>query len=138
MQLIANFTEVESGGKTNRTELNKALDLCKKEKATLIIAKLDRLTRNVHFISGLMESKVDFVAADNPHANKLMIHMLAAFAEHEREMISQRTKEALRAAKARGVRFGVNGVKLAASNKKEAYMFALKMKTTLGDFKEKA
>jgi hypothetical protein len=64
-----------------------------KAKATLIIAKLDRLARNVHFISGLMESGVDFVAADNPHANKLMVHLLAAFAEHEREQISQRTKD---------------------------------------------
>jgi len=131
-QLINEFTEIESGGKNNRTELNKALELCKKEKATLIIAKLDRLTRNVHFISGLMESKVDFIAADNPHANKLMIHMLAAFAEHEREMISQRTKAALKAAKARGVRLGVNGEKLAAANKKEADEFAHKMRSILG------
>jgi DNA invertase Pin-like site-specific DNA recombinase len=66
-------------------------------KATLIIAKLDRLARNVHFISGLMESGVEFVAA--AHANKLMVHLLAAFAEHEREQISQRTKAALAAAK---------------------------------------
>jgi DNA invertase Pin-like site-specific DNA recombinase len=74
----------------------------RRAKATLIIAKLDRLARNVHFISGLMESGVDFVAADNPHANKLMVHLLAAFAEHEREQISQRTKDALAAAKVRG------------------------------------
>ena len=65
----------------------------------MIIAKLDRLARNVHFISGLMESGIDFVAADNPHATKLMVHLLAAFAEHEREQISQRTKDALAAAK---------------------------------------
>ena len=63
----------------------------------------------MHFISGLMESGVDFVAADNPHANKLMVHLLAAFAEHEREQISQRTKDALAAAKVRGVRLGRNG-----------------------------
>jgi DNA invertase Pin-like site-specific DNA recombinase len=78
----------------------------KKAKATLIIAKLDRLARNVHFIAGLMESGVDFVATDNPHANKLMVHMLAAFAEHEREQISQRTKDALAAAKTRGIKLG--------------------------------
>ena len=104
-QLIEEFTEVESGKKKNRPELTKAIQLCKRQKATLIIAKLDRLARNVHFISGLMESRVEFVACDNPHANRLMVHMLAAFAEHEREMISQRTKEGLRAAKARGTGF---------------------------------
>ena len=71
-----------------------------------MIAKLDRLGRNVAFISAMMESGVDFVCCDNPHANRLMLHMLAAFAEHEREQISQRTKAALTAAKARGVRLG--------------------------------
>jgi DNA invertase Pin-like site-specific DNA recombinase len=90
----------------SKPQLAGAITAAKKAKATLIIAKLDRLARNVHFISGLMESGVDFVAADNPHANKLMVHMLAAFAEHERELISQRTKAALAAAKARGIRLG--------------------------------
>ena len=71
-----------------------------------MIAKLDRLGRNVAFISALMESGADFVCCDNPHANRLMLHMLAAFAEHEREQISQRTKSALAAAKARGVKLG--------------------------------
>lgn len=110
--LVAEFTEIESGKKKNRPELAEALRLCKRQKATLIIAKLDRLARNVHFISGLMESRVDFLACDNPHANRLMVHMLAAFAEHEREMISQRTKEGLRAAKARGVLLGANSAAL--------------------------
>ena len=67
----------------------------------LLIARLDRLARNVAFISNLMESRVDFVAVDMPEANRLTIHILAAVAEHEREMISKRTKAALRAAKAR-------------------------------------
>ena len=98
-ELVAEFTEIESGKKKNRPELAEALKLCKRQKATLIIAKLDRLARNVHFISGLMESRGDFQACDNPYANRLMVHMLAAVAEHEREMISQRTKEGLRAAK---------------------------------------
>ncbi len=72
----------------------------------LIIAKLDRLARNVHFISGLMNSDVEFVAVDMPTANRLTIHILAAVAEHEREMISLRTKAALAAAKARGTKLG--------------------------------
>ena len=111
-EVVAEFTEIESGTKKNRPELMEAMKLCKRHKATLIIAKLDRLARNVHFISGLMESRVDFLACDNPHANRLMVHMLAAFAEHEREMISQRTKEGLRAAKARGVVLGANNAAL--------------------------
>lgn len=104
--LVAALEEVESGKNNKRPQLAEALKLCKRHKATLLIAKLDRLARNVHFISGLMESGVNFVACDNPHANRLMVHMLAAFAEHEREMISQRTKEGLQAAKARGVELG--------------------------------
>src|SRR3984893_8395226 len=88
-QLAAEFVEVESGKRSdNRPELEKALAACKKQKAKLVIAKLDRLSRNVAFISALMNSGVEFIAADMPHANKLTIHILAAVAEHEREMIS--------------------------------------------------
>ncbi|GGC06563.1 hypothetical protein GCM10011325_36760 [Dyadobacter sediminis] len=81
-QVTAEFTEIESGKKNERPQLMKALLLCKKQKMTLIIAKLDRLGRNVAFIANLMESKVEFLAVDNPHANPLMVHLLAAFAEH--------------------------------------------------------
>ncbi len=106
-QLITEYTEVESGKQhTNRPQLLAALQECRRKKATLVIAKLDRLGRNVAFISALMDSAADFVCCDNPHANRLMLHMLAAFAEHEREQISQRTKAALAAAKARGVKLG--------------------------------
>jgi DNA invertase Pin-like site-specific DNA recombinase len=112
--LRAEFTEIESGKRKDRPQLAAAVAAAKKSKATLIIAKLDRLARNVYLISGLMESGVDFVAADNPHANRLMVHMLAAFAEHEREQISQRTKAALQAAKARGVRLGRYGAECLA------------------------
>ncbi len=103
---IADFTEIESGKKNDRPQLAAALTVCRKQKARLIIAKLDRLARNVHFISGLMESGVDFVAVDMPEANRLTLHILAAVAEHEREMISQRTKAALEQAKARGTQLG--------------------------------
>lgn len=105
-ELLDEFVEVESGKRAERPQLRAALDACRREHATLIIAKLDRLARNVAFIAALMESKAPFVAVDNPHANKLMIHMLAAFAEHERDQISARTKAALAAAKARGTRLG--------------------------------
>lgn len=106
-QPIAEYTEIESGkSHSNRPQLLAAIAHCRKEKAVLVIAKLDRLGRNVAFISALMESDVEFVCCDNPHANRLMIHLLAAFAEHEREAISQRTKAALQAAKARGTRLG--------------------------------
>jgi len=115
--LVGEFVEVESGKRDrNRPKLYEALELCRREKATLVIAKLDRLARNVHFISGLLEAGVDFVAVDNPHATKFMVHMLAAFAEHERDQISVRTKAALAAAKARGVRLGKNGAVLARQN----------------------
>ncbi len=103
---IAEFTEIESGKRNDRPQLAAALMLCRQQKARLIIAKLDRLARNVHFISGLMESGVDFVAVDMPEANRLTLHILAAVAEHEREMISQRTKAAREQAKARGTRLG--------------------------------
>jgi len=104
--LVSEFVEVESGGKADRKQLRAALKACKLRNATLVIAKLDRLARNVAFVSNLMEAGVEFVACDFPQANRLTIHILAAVAEHEREMISQRTKAALAAAKARGVKLG--------------------------------
>src|SRR4051795_3734033 len=105
-QLAAEFTEIESGRKNDRPELAKALATCRRIGATLIIAKLDRLARNVAFVSNLMESGVEFVAVAFPTANRLTIHILAAVAEHEAAMTSTRTKAALAAAKARGTRFG--------------------------------
>jgi len=110
---LGEFLEVETGKGSNalekRPQLRLALDLCKKTGATLLIAKLDRLARNVHFVSGLMESKVSFVACDLPEANQLTIHIMAAFAEHEVRRISDRTRDALAAAKARGVVLGATG-----------------------------
>jgi len=113
-ELLGEYVEVESGKRKDRPQLAKAIAACKKHKAKLIIAKLDRLARNVHLISGLMESKVDFVCCDMPNANRLTVHILAAVAEHEREMIVQRTKEGLAAAKARGAVLG--NPELAAAN----------------------
>src|SRR5262249_8207532 len=103
---LADFTEVESGKRCDRPELRPALDYCQRHRATLLIAKLDRLARNVHFVSGLMESGIPFVAADMPAADPFRLHIEAAVAEDEARKISERTKGALAAAKARGVKLG--------------------------------
>lgn len=105
-RLVAELVEVESGRRSDRPQLAEALALCRAHRATLAIAKLDRLALNVAFISALMDSGVEFLAVDFPQANRLTIHILAAVVEHEREMISARTKAALQAAKARGVVLG--------------------------------
>lgn len=127
-EIIASFTETESGKRaSNRPELLKALDLCRRKRATLVIAKLDRLARNVHFISGLMESNVFFLAADQPTKDRFMLHLQAAFAEEEARRISQRTKEALAAAKRRGVEIGATGRILAERHKRLALNRAKKL-----------
>jgi DNA invertase Pin-like site-specific DNA recombinase len=118
--LMAEHTEVETGRRNDRPELQKALAVCRKHKARLVIAKLDRLSRNVAFIATMMGAGVEFVACDNPYATRLTLHILAAVAEHEREMISARTKAALQAAKARGVRLGRNAERLASANRAAA------------------
>jgi DNA invertase Pin-like site-specific DNA recombinase len=105
--LIQEVVETESGKRSdNRPELQKALSLCRVHRATLLVAKLDRLARNVAFVSALMEAGVKFVAADLPEANNLTVHVMAAMAEYEAKAISERTKVALAAAKARGKQLG--------------------------------
>lgn len=110
---LGEFCEVETGKGANalerRPQLRLALEMCKRTGATLLIAKLDRLARNVHFVSGLIETGVDFIAADMPNANKVMIQMHAVMSEWERDQISERTRVALAAAKARGVVLGATG-----------------------------
>lgn len=104
--IVGSHTEIESGRNCERPELRKAMDYCRLTGATLLIAKLDRLSRRVSFLAALMDSDVPFVAADNPHATRFTLHILAAVAEHEAEAISLRTKAALKAAKARGKALG--------------------------------
>jgi DNA invertase Pin-like site-specific DNA recombinase len=130
--LIGEYTEIETGKRNDRPELHAALAACRRRKSKLLIAKLDRLSRNVAFIAALMDSSVEFVACDNPHASRLTLHILAAVAEHEREMIAVRTKAALQAAKARGVRLGRNGADhLAPANKAAAVERAGRLKPIL-------
>lgn len=105
-QIVREFIEIETGKRADRPVLADAINFCKESGATLLVAKLCRLSRNLHFVTALQNSKVDFVAADNPHATPFLIHILVAVAEHERNMISTRTKEALAAAKRRGVKLG--------------------------------
>lgn len=124
-RLVAEVVEVESGKRSDRPKLAEALRLCRLHGATLIIAKLDRLARNVAFVSTLMEAGVEFTAVDFPQANRLTVHILAAVAEHEAKMISERTKAALQAAKARGkVLGGYRGV----SPDKAAYEASLSIR----------
>ena len=104
--IVTRFVEVESGKRSDRPQLLKALKMCRLHGAVLLIAKLDRLSRNVAFLSNLMESGVQFTAADMPEADKTHLQMMMVFAEHEARAISARTKAALAAAKARGTALG--------------------------------
>jgi DNA invertase Pin-like site-specific DNA recombinase len=135
LHILNEYTEIESGRNDHRPVLHAAIEVCKAKNALLLIAKLDRLGRNVAFISKLMESRVEFIAVDNPHATKLILHVLAAFAEHERDLISRRTKEALKIAKSRGVKLGRNAAILAKANKIKSVEFAKSMKPTIQKIK---
>lgn len=104
--LEAEFVEVESGRKNDRPKLKEALSLCRKTGAVLIVAKLDRLARNVCFLSNLLESDVEIVFCDFPSANKMMLHILSAISQYEAELISNRTKQALKAKRDRGFKLG--------------------------------
>lgn len=140
-ELLAEFTEVETGKGSNaldkRPKLKEAICFAKKHQAKLIIAKLDRLARNVAFVSALMESKVPFVCADMPEANELTLHIMAAMAQYEAKRISERTREALQVAKRRGVKLG-KVENLSRGNKdreQKAKDFADRLKDTLTGFK---
>ena len=105
-EIVSEYTEIESGGKDDRPALQKALKACRLKKARLIVSKLDRLSRDLHFISELQQAGVPFVIAEMPDATELTIHIYAALAQHECKVISQRTKAALEQLKAKGVKLG--------------------------------
>lgn len=137
-ELLTEFIEVESGASSARAVLKEAIEACRIQGAVLLIAKLDRLARNVAFVASLMESEVRFMAADHPWVDDIILHILAAFAQHERKMTSERTKAALAAAKARGVQLGKYGKEvLSERNRQQADDFALGMQPVLNRLKEK-
>jgi DNA invertase Pin-like site-specific DNA recombinase len=105
-EIVKEFVEIETGKRADRPILAEAINFCKECGAVLLVAKLCRLSRNLHFITTLQNSKIEFCAADNPHATPFLIHILASVAEFERNQISSRTKDALAAAKRRGVVLG--------------------------------
>ena len=136
-KLVSEYVEVESGKGSNalelRPQLRAAMQQCRKTRSTLLIAKLDRLARDVHFVSGLLKEGVDFVCADMPQATKVMLQMYSVMAEWERDQISARTKAALAAAKARGVVLGNPQNLIAYSTKSvaAASAFAAKLEGAL-------
>jgi len=124
-EVIAEFVEIQSGRKDQRIELWKAIGHAKKCNAKILIAKLDRFSRKVSFISSIMEEGLGLVVAEMPHASDFQLHIFAALAQEERRLISERTRNALREAKKRGVELGKNGKALAARNKAEANQRAI-------------
>ncbi|MFO1150690.1 MAG: recombinase family protein [Alsobacter sp.] len=127
-RLTSEFVEVQSGKKDNRAELWRAIGAAKKAKASLIIARLDRFSRRVSFISSIMEQGVKLTVAEMPGATDFQLHIFAALAQEERRVISQRTKQALVEAKKRGTRLGVACQRLANANRQAATTFAQSLK----------
>mgnify|MGYP003594590640 CR=1 FL=1 len=137
MQLIKEFTEVESGKKFNRPVLEKAIQYCKEWEAELVIATLDRLSRKVLFIALLIESSIRFTAVDNPNADTYTTFINAARAQDESERISKRTKQALQAAKIRGVKLGSFSKILSKRNRAASKNFALKVRPIIFSLQKK-
>lgn len=135
--VIAEFVEMQSGRKDQRVELWKAIGHAKKSNAKILIAKLDRFSRKVSFISSIMEEGLGLVVAEMPHASDFQLHIFAALAQEERRLISERTRNALREAKKRGVELGKNGKVLAVRNRDEANQRALALAPLVLPFRRK-
>ncbi len=134
--IVAEYVEQVSGAKNDRKELNKALAQCKKEGHTLLVAKLDRISRRVSFIANLMESNVQFKVAELPNADPFQLHIYSALAEQEKLLISSRTKQALAIKKAQGVELGKHGKVLAKKNHKAKMDFVNKVMPTILEIKD--
>lgn len=125
--VVGEFTEVQSGKRDDRAHLWEAINLVKKTKSKLLIPKLDRFSRKVSFISGIMDQGVELVVCEHPGVSTFFLHLLACFAEEERRQISERTKAALAEAKRRGVKLGQNGQLLARKRVEQKFEFAQKI-----------
>jgi DNA invertase Pin-like site-specific DNA recombinase len=130
-EIVAEYVEVQSGKRDNRTELWRAIATAKKLCAKVLIAKLDRFSRKVSFIAGIMEQGVGLVVADMPNATDFQLHIFAALAQEERRMVSERTRSALAEAKRRGTVLGRNGAVLAAQHRRRAVDHALSLAPVL-------
>src|SRR4051812_42466783 len=129
--LIAEFCDIQSGKDDSRTELQRAIQLAKRENAKIVIARLDRFSRRVSFIAGILEQGIGLVCAEMPNATDFQLHIFAALAQEERRLISERTKAALAEAKRRGKILGSNGLNLAAKKRKAADDFASQLRANL-------
>lgn len=129
--LIADFCDVQSGKDDSRAELQKAIQLAKRENAKIVIARLDRFSRRVSFIASILEQGIGLVCAEMPNASDFQLHIFAALAQEERRLISERTKAALAEAKRRGKILGSNGKNLAAKNRRAADEFASQLRQKL-------
>jgi DNA invertase Pin-like site-specific DNA recombinase len=123
-RILEEFADIQSGRKDDRSGLNKALAFAKAKKATLLIARLDRFSRKVSFIAGIMDERISLCCAEMPNASEFQLHIFAALAQEERRLISERTKAALSEAKKRGRLLGANGATLALANRQQADSFA--------------
>lgn len=130
-RVIGEFVEVQSGKSDDRTELWKAITFAKKHSAKIVIAKLDRFSRKVSFIAGIMEQGISLVVAEMPNATDFQLHIFAALAQEERRLISERTRSALAEAKKRGVVLGSNGKVLAERNRQQAFVTAQRMEPVI-------
>lgn len=129
--LVAEYVDVESGTRNDRDALQQAINHVRRINGTLVIAKLDRISRRVSFVAGLMESGINFKVAEMADATEFQLHIYAALAQEERRLISERTKAALSAARSRGTELGKNGKILAENNRRTAAQFAEKIKEQL-------
>lgn len=136
MRIVAEFTEVMSGRKKNRPIIENALKACKEKNATLLIANMDRLTRSMVFAALLIESDINFICVDRPNADRFELHISAAVAEKESRDISRRTKEALQAAKARGVKLGTSIKALLRKRRQQYKVFAKRLKPQIKGFQK--